>query len=303
MSLIFPTENKRIQAWYPKDFSSYQVIDSGDGEKLERWGNFVLRRPDGQVIWPRKQSDSIWKAADAVYHRSSKGGGSWDIFNPLLKKPFQISHQSFKYQLELTPFKHTGLFPEQAVNWQWVTEQVGRLKEDNQNVNVLNLFAYTGGATLASAAAGADETVHVDAAKRMVSWARDNLALSGLSGRRVRFIVDDALKFSQREQRRDRVYQGILLDPPVYGRGPEGELWQIEKSLSELLKILVGLLDPQGGFLLLNCYTTGLSAIALVNLLEALFQRKVYIDIGEVALPHENDERLLPAGLCARLSW
>lgn len=281
------------------DWTDFALLDSGEGEKLEQWGPFTLRRPDGQVVWPRRASGDAWDRADAEYERSARGGGEWRIRRGELKKGFMIGWNDLRFRLELTPFKHTGLFPEQSVNWRWLQRQVGRFPA----ARVLNLFAYTGAASLVSAAAGAGETVHVDAAKRIVGWARRNLEESRLTERRVRFLVDDAVKFAEREKRRGRCYQGILLDPPVYGRGPGGELWQIEKQLSALLAVVVDLLDPEHGFLLINCYTTGLSPVSLGNLADALLPSPATIEVGEIGLPHRDDGRILPAGIIARAAW
>ncbi|MGF1452642.1 MAG: class I SAM-dependent methyltransferase [Opitutales bacterium] len=278
----------------PPPLKDYALLDSGDGMKLERWGAFTVARPDGQVVWPALYPE-LWRRADARYERSGKTGG-WKIHRPELRERFPWQHGALKFCLELTPFKHTGVFPEQAANWQWMAEQIVRLKTGGP-VAVLNGFAYTGGATLACAAAGADETVHLDASKPAIAWAKDNLGRSGLEGAHVRFILDDVGKFIEREVRRKRRYQGIILDPPVYGRGPKGEKWEIEKDLGKIFANVREILDPQRGFVLLNAYTTGLSAIGLGNLFRQTLGETGALTLGELGLPHADDSRILPAGI------
>lgn len=290
-----------LQVRIPRDLSAYALVDSGDGMKLEGWGEFRLARPDGQVVWPRRYP-SEWERVDASFLRAGREG-AWKIRQAALRERFAWQHGRLRFWLELTPFKHTGVFPEQAINWAWLAEIVARLKRRGGPVSVLNTFAYTGGATLACAAAGADETVHCDASKPALAWAKANLELSGLAEARVRFILDDAVKFIEREIRRGRRYQGIILDPPVYGRGPKGEKWEIEKDLARLFSKLGDLLDPERGFVLLNAYTTGLSALGLGNLFEAAFGARGDLEIGEIALPHARDARVLPAGIFAQWSY
>ena len=210
-------------------WKDYEVLDTGDGEKLERWGDIILRRPDPQAIWPKQQPD-MWRRADAHYHRSTKGGGEWEFLRRLPER-WQISYRDLRFYVRPTNFKHTGLFPEQAVNWDWMS---GLIKQRG-GARVLNLFGYTGGATVACAKAGA-EVCHVDAAKGMVLWARENRELSGVDESRVRWIIDDALKFVQREKRRGKTYDGLLMDPPSYGRGPGGEVWKLENELYGLVE-------------------------------------------------------------------
>lgn len=242
----------------------FAVLDTGDGEKLERWGQYVLRRPDPQVIWPKRAPDR-WTAADAWYHRSAKGGGEWEFFAPLPER-WTLAYGALRFHVRPTGFKHTGLFPEQAANWDWMMDLLTRAAGSGRKPRVLNLFAYTGGATLACAAAGAT-VCHVDAAKGMVQWAKENYALSRLPADSARWIVDDALKFVQREVRRGSRYDGILMDPPSYGRGPGGEVWKLEDRVFELVETCSQALSDTPLFFLLNAYTTGLQPAVLSNLL------------------------------------
>ncbi len=248
-------------------WKDYEVLDCGDGEKLERWGDVILRRPDPQTIWPKRQPD-LWGKADAWYHRSAAGGGEWEFFRKLPER-WELRYGELAFYVRPTGFKHTGLFPEQAVNWDWMSGLVRqRLQkaEHGQEVRVLNLFAYTGGATMACAAAGAT-VCHVDAAKGMVQWARENRSLCGVPEDRTRWILDDALKFVQREIRRESFYDGILMDPPSYGRGPGGEVWKLEAELYGLVSACAGALSAKPLFFLINSYTTGLAASVLDNMI------------------------------------
>jgi len=240
----------------------YEVLDTGDGEKLERWGEILLRRPDPQTIWPKAQ-ERLWNRAEAWYHRSSRGGGEWEFFRKLPEK-WTIRHGELSFYVRPTGFKHTGLFPEQAANWEWMS---GLIRESGRkDLKILNLFGYTGGATLACAAAGAQVT-HVDAAKGMVLWAKENRELSGLPENRFRWIVEDALRFVEREIRRGNRYDGILMDPPSYGRGPTGEVWKLENELFGLVDTCARVLSDRPLFFLINSYTTGFQASVLNNLL------------------------------------
>ncbi|MBQ6400194.1 MAG: class I SAM-dependent methyltransferase [Clostridia bacterium] len=240
----------------------YEVLDTGDGEKLERWGEILLRRPDPQTIWPKAQ-ERLWNRAEAWYHRSSRGGGEWEFFRKLPEK-WTIRHGELSFYVRPTGFKHTGLFPEQAANWEWLS---GLIRESGRkDLKILNLFGYTGGATLACAAAGAQVT-HVDAAKGMVLWAKENRELSGLPENRFRWIVEDALRFVEREIRRGNRYDGILMDPPSYGRGPTGEVWKLENELFGLVDTCARVLSDRPLFFLINSYTTGFQASVLNNLL------------------------------------
>ena len=278
-------------------WSDFEILNAGDGEKLERWGNVVLLRPDPQAIWPMEQP----KHYDARYNRSSSGGGEWS-FNSSLPESWTIGYGDLRFIVRPTGFKHTGLFPEQAVNWDFMRGFVERFQRRHARpFRALNLFAYTGGATLALAAGGA-ETVHVDAAKGMVAWAKSNLAESGLADRPVRFIVDDAMKFVQREKRRGRQYDGILMDPPSYGRGPTGEMWRIEDGLYPLVNECCELLSDDAGFFLINSYTTGLAPTVVRNVLKvALGGRGGAIEAEEIGLPISNG-LVLPCGCTGRWS-
>ena len=242
-------------------WTDYEVLDTGDGEKLERWGRIVLRRPDPQTIWP-KAEPGLWKKAQAHYHRSERGGGSWE-FTETLPERWTVSHGELRFYVRPTGFKHTGLFPEQAANWEWMS---GLIRRRGGTPRVLNLFGYTGGATLACAAAGARVT-HVDAAKGMVQWAKENRELSRLPETSCRWIVEDALAFVRRELRRGNRYDGILMDPPSYGRGPSGEVWKLENELYGLVEACAKVLAPNALFMLINSYTTGLQPAVLNNML------------------------------------
>jgi 23S rRNA (cytosine1962-C5)-methyltransferase len=279
------------------DWKDYELIDTGGGEKLERWGNVVLRRPDPQIIWPLKQETGQWKNADAHYHRSQSGGGSWN-YQRKLPERWTVSYDKLSFYIEPTDFKHTGLFPEQAVNWKWMIHKV---RSANRPIRVLNLFAYTGGATVAAAYAGA-EVCHVDAAKGMVQWAKENVALSGLADKPVRFMVDDVLKFVQREKRRGNVYDGIIMDPPSYGRGPKGEIWKIEDSLFGFVEECMDVLSKQPLFFLINSYTTGFSPTVVANILKTTVgaRYKGQISCGEVGLPITATGLVLPCGIYGR---
>ncbi|MBQ3551756.1 MAG: class I SAM-dependent methyltransferase [Clostridia bacterium] len=275
------------------NWKSYELIDVGGGEKFERWGDHTLLRPEPQGVWPA----SLRNKADAHYIRSSSGGGQWN-FAKTLPESWVIEYNDLSFIVRPTGFKHTGLFPEQAVNWDWMRNKIKQSRLTN--FRVLNLFAYTGGATCALAAEGA-EVVHVDAAKGIVQWAKQNLAQCGLSDAPVRFIVDDAMKFVLREQRRGRTYHGILMDPPSYGRGPNGEMWKLEESLYPLVKECVKLLDDEAKFFLLNSYTTGLAPTIAENVLKvALYDRQGVVESDEVGLPITNSGLALPCGATAR---
>ena len=262
-------------------WKDYEVIDTGDGEKLERWGDVILRRPDPQAIWPCEDK-SAWKQAHARYHRSASGGGEWEFFRRLPEK-WEIDYKNLRFWVRPTGFKHTGLFPEQAVNWDWMG---GLIRKAGRPIRVLNLFGYTGGATVACAAAGAHVT-HVDAAKGMVQWAGENRQLSGLDEKSTRWIIDDALKFVKREQRRGSFYDGILMDPPSYGRGPGGEIWKLENELYGLVDACAQTLSEQPLFMLINSYTTGLQPAVLHNMLEKTVARAHggSVSADEVVLP------------------
>ena len=277
-------------------WKDYELIDTGDGEKLERWEKYILRRPDPQAIWPISQKD-IWSKADANYYRSQTGGGSWEYAKKFPSK-WTISYKEMSFYIEPTGFKHTGLFPEQAVNWDWMIEKI---KTASRPIRVLNLFAYTGGATVAAAYAGA-EVCHVDAAKGMVTRAKENLELSGLKERPVRFITDDVIKFVQREKRRERYYEAIIMDPPSYGRGPNGEVWKIEDELYKLIEMCAEILSPNPLFFLVNSYTTGLSPTVLTNILTMSIGKRFGGDVNsyEIGLPISATGLILPCGASGR---
>lgn len=280
-------------AW--KDFS---VLDAGDGEKLERWGEYVLRRPDPQVIWPRREP-ALWEKADARYHRSAQGGGEWQ-FAKKLPERWTLAYGGLSFHVRPTGFKHTGLFPEQAANWDWMSGLISSAAQKGRSPRVLNLFAYTGGATLACAKAGAS-VCHVDAAKGMVGWARENFTLSGLPEASGRWIIDDALKFVRREARRQCFYEGIVMDPPSYGRGPAGEIWKIEDTVYELVDACAQILSDAPLFVLINSYTTGLQPAVLYNLLRIAVSERHggNAEAGELLLPIESGG-FLPCGASGR---
>lgn len=277
-------------------WKDYEVLDTGSGEKLERWGKIILRRPDPQVIWPA-ENESLWKSADAHYHRSTQGGGQWEMLSKIPEQ-WTVSYRELTFRVRPTGFKHTGLFPEQAANWDWMSELI---RGAYRPVRVLNLFAYTGGATMACLNAGA-EVCHVDAAKGMVQWAKENAQLSGLTDRPARYIVDDALKFVLREQRRGKQYEGILMDPPSYGRGPDGQVWKLENEVYGLVEECAKLLSDQPLFFLINGYTTGLQPAVLRNLIEKTVVRRYggRAMADEVGLPVREGNIVLPCGASGR---
>ena len=279
-------------------WQDYQLIDAGEKEKLEVWKNITLVRPDPQAIW-KKCEDKRWNKYDAIYHRSDKGGGSWQ-FRKELPQYWTINYRDMVFKVSPTNFKHTGLFPEQAVNWDWMSEII---KKSNRPIKVLNLFAYTGAATISASKAGASEVVHLDAAKGMVNWAKENMVLNNLQDHTIRFIVDDALKFVKRELNRGHSYQIILMDPPSYGRGPNNALWKIEDKLEELIGSAVELLADDCVCFLVNGYTTGFSPIALDNIMRKYLLKKFpdgTINTVELALPIKDSDMLLPCGISSR---
>ena len=278
------------------EWKDYECIDAGNGEKLERWGNVILRRPDPQAMWDVKY-DSMWKSPDGFYHRSNKGGGHWD-FKTKLPDFWTINYKDLKFKVSPTNFKHTGLFPEQATNWDFM---INKIKNSGRKIKVLNLFAYTGGATMACSYAGAD-VVHVDAAKGMVEWAKENMRLSKLENNVIRFIVDDCLKFVEREARRGNKYDAIIMDPPSYGRGPNGEVWKFDHNLQILIEACMKILSDKPLFFLINSYTTGISSTVLYNILKTKMV-PVYggkIDAGEIGLPITRNDLALPCGIYGR---
>lgn len=281
-------------------WKDYELLDCSDGERLERWGDVILIRPDPQIIWKECNFAPEWNTAHARYIRSDKGGGAWD-YRRKLPESWQIKYRDLTFLVKPTGFKHTGLFPEQAVNWDYCTELI---KGANRPINVLNLFAYTGGATLACAAAGAS-VCHCDAVKGMVDWARTNAKLSGLSDKPIRWIVDDANKFIKREIRRGTRYDGIILDPPSYGRGTNGEMWKLEDSIFGLMQDITELLSDKPLFLLLNSYTTGLSASVMSYLLQMTVGKRFDIDIisEEIGIPVKQTGMPLPCGSTAVVTF
>lgn len=278
------------------EWKDYELLDTGGGEKLERWGGYILRRPDPQIIWPLQET-GLWRDAHAHYHRSSSGGGQWEE-KVKLPERWTVTYQNLKFIIKPTSFKHTGLFPEQQVNWKWM---MNKIKSAGRPIKVLNLFAYTGGATVACASAGA-EVCHVDAAKGMVTWAKENLQTSGLGDRPVRFITDDVFKFVQREQRRGNTYDAIIMDPPSYGRGPNGEMWKLENDLYRFVDSCAAILTPNPLFFLINSYTTGISATVLTNVLSMALGRKYggTLSSGEIGLPITASGLVLPCGILGR---
>ena len=281
-------------------WNDYECILTGDGEKLERWGNYVLRRPDPQIIWNKDNFDT-WNKYDAFYHRSNKGGGYWE-FNKKLPEFWTINYNNLTFKVSPTNFKHTGIFPEQATNWDYITDKIKEFKNNNQEeMRILNLFAYTGCATMAASSAGADEVVHVDASKGMIDWAKENMHLSNLDNNKIRFIVDDVIKFLEREKRRGRTYHGIIMDPPSYGRGPNKEVWKLEDNLNELLDKAKDILDYNYSFLLINSYTTGVSPTSLNNLLKLTF-KDANIETGEIGLPITTNNLILPCGIYGKIT-
>ncbi len=278
-----------------KDWKDYEILDMADGEKLERWGNILLIRPDPQIIWKQKQKPTLWKKANAHYHRSKSGGGEWEFIKDV-PKVWSISYKNLVFNLKPMGFKHTGLFPEQAVNWDFM---ISKIKNANRPIKVLNLFAYTGGATVACLSAGAS-VCHVDSSKGMTAWAKENVISSGLKDKPVRFIIDDVIKFVEREIRRGNHYDAIVMDPPSYGRGANGEVWNIEESLFHLVELCTKVLSDKPLFFLINSYTTGLSPTILANILSMTIKQKGKVSCGEVGLPMSDSKLVLPCGIYGR---
>ena len=278
--------------WLADKWVDYELLDCSGGDRLERWGRYTLVRPDPQVIWITPKEHPGWKNPDAVYHRSQSGGGRWS--KDSMPDSWQIGFDKLVFNVSLMNFKHTGLFPEQAVNWEYIANKV---TSAGREVSVLNLFAYTGGATLAAAAAGAT-VCHVDAARGMVARAKQNATASGLDGNQVRWIVDDCEKFVRREIRRGRRYDAIIMDPPSYGRGPSGEVWKLEDNLYDFVKLCAEVLSDDPLFMLVSSYTTGLSPSALAYILSSLLGGRV--DSGELGLPAAESKLVLPCGASCR---
>jgi len=284
--------------WIADNWKDYEVIDTADGEKLERWGDYILVRPDPQVIWNSAKEDRRWRKMNGHYHRSKAGGGEWEFFD--LPEEWQISYKELKFNLKPFSFKHTGLFPEQATNWDWFGNLI---REANRPVKVLNLFAYTGGATLSAAAAGASVT-HVDASKGMVNWAKENAASSGLSDKPIRWLVDDCVKFVEREIRRGNKYDAIIMDPPSYGRGPKGEIWKIEEAIYPFIELTMDILSDDPLFFLVNSYTTGLQPAVLTYMLSTTVKKRFggTVESSEIGLPVSGNGLVLPCGASGRWS-
>ena len=278
-------------------WTDYEILATGNGMKLERFGNIILNRPDPQIIWD-KTNNPIWNTWDGYYHRSTKGGGYWE-FKKKLPEYWTIKYRDLTFKVSPTNFKHTGIFPEQATNWDYITEKIKSCQE--KEIRILNLFAYTGCATMVASHAGADEVVHVDASKGMVDWAKENMKLSHLENNKIRFIVDDVIKFLEKEKRRERTYHGIIMDPPSYGRGPNKEVWRLEDNLQELLDKAKDILDENYSFLLINSYTAGISPTSLNNILKQTFPNSQIIT-GEIGLPITENNLVLPCGIYGKVS-
>lgn len=294
--------------WIANNWKDYEVIDTSAGEKLERWGKYILLRPDPQVIWNTPKTNPNWKKINAHYHRSQKGGGEWEFFD--LPEQWAIHYNDLTFHLKPFSFKHTGLFPEQAANWDWfsalIREEVSRRKKQSgsnnyEPVKVLNLFAYTGGATCAAAKAGANVT-HVDASKGMVTWAKENATASGLSDAPIRWLVDDCVKFVEREIRRGNHYDAIIMDPPSYGRGPKGEIWKIEEKIHSFIALCQQILTEKPLFFLVNSYTTGLAPAVLTYMIstEIVSKHGGHVEAQEIGLPVTQTGLILPCGAAGR---
>ena len=282
--------------WLADGWKDYEVIDTSKGEKLERWGKYLLVRPDPQVLWDTPRKHKGWKDMNGHYHRSSKGGGEWEFFD--LPKQWTINYKSLTFNLQPFSFKHTGVFPEQAANWDWFSNKI---RNAGRPIKVLNLFAYTGGATLSAAAAGASVT-HVDASKGMVTWAKENAKSSGLSEAPIRYIVDDCVKFVEREIRRGNTYDAIIMDPPSYGRGPKGEIWKIEEAIYPFVQLCTKVLSDNPLFFLINSYTTGLQPAVLAYMMgtELVPRYGGVVNADEIGLPVTSNGLTLPCGASGR---
>jgi 23S rRNA (cytosine1962-C5)-methyltransferase len=279
------------------NWKDYKILDMANGQKLEKWGNVILSRPDPQIVWKDKSFPKKWNDANAQYHRSKSGGGAWE-YKKKMPNQWQIKYKDLTFNIKPMGFKHTGLFPEQAVNWDWM---MSKIKEAKRPIKVLNLFAYTGGATVACLSAGA-EVCHVDSSKGMVTWAKENVVSSGLQDRKVRYIVDDVVKFVNREIRRGNKYDAIIMDPPSYGRGANGEVWQFEDNIYDLIELCSNVLTENPLFFLINSYTTGISSRVLENILNLTVSKKYIgkISSGEIGLPMEDSKLVLPCGIYGR---
>ena len=282
--------------WIADKWKDFELLDCSNGEKLERWGKYYLVRPDPQAIWDTPRSNEHWMNSNARYHRSESGGGSWN--KGRLPESWKIRYRDLTFHVKPMNFKHTGLFPEQAVNWDWASECI---RKAERKVSVLNLFAYTGAATVACADAGA-AVCHVDAAKGMVAWGKENAAASGLSEGPIRWIVDDCARFVEREIRRGHRYDAVIMDPPSYGRGPGGEVWKLEKDLFPFVSLCAGVLSDNPLFVLINSYTTGLSPTVLSYITESIFTKRFggFSEAQELGLPVTDSGLILPCGAACR---
>lgn len=282
--------------WIANQWKDYEVIDTSTGEKLERWGDYILVRPDPQVIWNTPKNNAGWRKKNGHYHRSVKGGGEWEFWN--LPEEWSIHYKELTFHLKPFSFKHTGLFPEQAVNWDWFSELIRNV---GRPIKALNLFAYTGGATLSAAKAGANVT-HVDASKGMVAWAKENAAASGLKDAPIRWLVDDCVKFVEREIRRGNQYDAIIMDPPSYGRGPKGEIWKIEESIYPFIELTTQILTDKPLFYLVNSYTTGLQPAVLTYMIQTALVPRFggVVESSEIGLPVSSNGLVLPCGASGR---
>lgn len=277
------------------DWKDYEILDMADGEKLERWGDIFLVRPDPQIIWTEKSFKEKWKNVHGIYNRSKTGGGSWN-FKKKVPESWQIKYKNLTFNIKPMGFKHTGIFPEQAVNWDWM---INKIKNSKREIKVLNLFAYTGGATVACLSAGAS-VCHVDSSKGMVSWSKENVNASGLKEKPVRYIVDDVEKFVNREIRRENKYDAIIMDPPSYGRGTKGEVWRFEEDIADLVNLCTKVLSDKPLFFLINSYTTGISAKVLENILRLNIKNNGKFESGEIGLPMTGSKLVLPCGIYGR---
>ena len=282
--------------WYSENWKEYELLDASDGERLERWGKYILVRPDPQIIWKNTREHPLWKKADGIYRRSSGGGGGW--VKSKMPEQWSVSYGDLNFRIKPMGFKHTGLFPEQAANWDWFSKLI---KNADRPIKVLNLFAYTGGATMAAAAAGA-QVVHVDASKGMVAMAKENAQLCGLADAPIRYIVDDCKKFVEREIRRGNKYDGIIMDPPSYGRGPNGEVWKLEDNIDELITLVSQVLSDEPLFFLVNSYTTGLSPMTMGYIVDLKVTSRYggYTEAGELGLKVSQSGLVLPCGASTR---
>ena len=278
-----------------KDWRDYEILDMANGEKLERWKDIILARPDPQIIWKDKSFPEKWKKVNARYVRSNTGGGHWE-YTKKVPNNWQVKYKNLTFNIKPMGFKHTGLFPEQAVNWDWM---IDKIKNEKREIKVLNLFAYTGGATVACLSAGAS-VCHVDSSKGMVTWAKENVVSSGLEKTSVRYIVDDVVKFVNREIRRGHKYDAIIMDPPSYGRGTNGEVWQFENNIYDLVELCSKVLSDNPLFFLINSYTTGISSTVLENILRLNIKSKGKYSCGEIGLPMTESKMVLPCGIFAK---